>query len=711
MNFLNPFFLIGLISVAVPVVIHLINLRRPQKISFSTLSFFNELQKSTLRRIRIKQYLLLAIRTAAVLFLALALARPFLPPSLGGISSSERDANIILMIDNSPSMSRVGSEGPFLDQAKSIARHIVQNASEQTGFIVMSTNNPSGNQILVGERRAGELIDEIEISNTGNFISDRLHLLSERLVQLPSRGNIIYLITDGQQSQLEPLKGLNPGKMEKVNEQLAIQPVILGSIAQSNVAVSDIQLNTQMLGKGNPVTLQVEVNNYGTSVAANHFISVETGSRMIGQYEVTLDPGETRELLFELTPEEAGDLAGKVVIEGDEVTFDNERYFVINVPQIRNVLLVNEDESAPSDFVSYLKPALEAAKQSNTQIQFTEVQPESVDQSTWLANDVIILDGLAEIPEYWFSDLQNFVQEGSGILFLPSEKGDVRNYNRFLELFNAGRFRDIRGEYGSFNPVARLGPLTEGHPVLDDLFQKEEDETISIDEPELFFYYQYIPASNAGSFTILRSDIGDDILAEQKFGEGTLLVSAMGADPGWSNFPVNTLFAPVFYRTVLYASMSEEGGLTERILGRDFTWNGNVQSRDVELVLNDVTYKPEVQGTPEGIRVQYAGKEWEPGILKINAGNTTNLVAVNQDIMESDFETLTSETLDNVLNNMLTVNNAIEVDNLTDNSLDEKLATASFGREIWNWFIWIALLLLVAESLLSRLYKAESLSK
>src|SRR6056297_146677 len=99
MNFLNPFFLFGLFAVAIPVIIHLINLRRPQKVSFSTLSFFNELRKSTIRRIRIKQYLLMALRALAVLFLALALARPFLPPTLTGTSSSAEPKAVAIMVD------------------------------------------------------------------------------------------------------------------------------------------------------------------------------------------------------------------------------------------------------------------------------------------------------------------------------------------------------------------------------------------------------------------------------------------------------------------------------------------------------------------------------------------------------------------------------------------------------------------------------------
>src|SRR6056297_250180 len=100
MNFLNPFFLLGILAVAVPVIIHLINLRRPQRVQFSTLSFLNELKKSTIRKIRIKQYLLMTLRALAVLFLALALARPFLPPTLTGSSGSDTPKAVGIIIDN-----------------------------------------------------------------------------------------------------------------------------------------------------------------------------------------------------------------------------------------------------------------------------------------------------------------------------------------------------------------------------------------------------------------------------------------------------------------------------------------------------------------------------------------------------------------------------------------------------------------------------------
>ncbi|MFH5883112.1 BatA domain-containing protein [Halalkalibaculum sp. DA3122] len=709
MNFLNPFFLLGALSVAIPVVIHLINLRRPQKVSFSTLAFFEELQKSTIRKIRIKQYILLALRVLAVLMLALALARPLLSPTLGGASDANEPKLAVLLMDNSPSMNRIGAEGPFFEQAREVAKQVVEQSKSDDRFIVTGTNHSEQGAQMVNGARALDLIEEISVTNTGNQINHAIEMVANQLKNSAMQHAVIYLITDAQKSQLDDLKELDDLQLDE-SRRVGLQIITLGASSQPNVAVADLELQSRMLSQGTPVTLQVEVRNYGDAGAANQFVSLEVEGRMVGQYEVNLDPGETRQLGFEIVPQNVGDIAGKVVIEGDEISYDNERYFVLRIPETRTVLLISDSEDEASEFVSYLRPALEAARRANTQIEFTRQQPEEVDQSTWLQNDVIILDGLEEIPEYWSEDLQRYVQNGKGLLFLPSEQGSIENYNRFLGLFNAGRFTGIRGEYASFKPVGRVAGLVEGHPILEGMFEKEEDEQIQVDLPELFYYYELEQASGTGTYTILSSTTEDEILVEQRFGDGRLLVSTLGADPGWSNFPVNALFAPIYFRSVLYASASEQGGLNSHELGSTFAWNGVLANPSVELSLNDFTYKPEVQNIPNGVSVQYTGREWNPGLLKISAGDQQRLVAVNQEVAESDFQSLSEEELENFSEIPVTITTVLNTNELSQDNLVAELQSAGMGREIWSWFIWAALALLVAETLISKLYRAESIT-
>lgn len=709
MSFLNPFFLLAVLAVALPIIIHLINLHRPQKVSFSTLSFFNELRNSTIRRIRIKQYVLMALRALAVLFLAMALARPFLPPTLTGSGSSGESKAVAVLIDNSASMNRVGSSGPLIDQAKEVAVRIIRNGNTSDKFLINTTNENNGaNTAFTSAGQALEQVANITAANTGHYTAEKFKNSYEQLQNSAETHSVIYLISDGQASQLNDLENLS---LDGENElkPVSVQLINIEQAKQPNVAISSVSLQSQMLSSGSPITMAVEVENVGETVAANQFVSLEVEGELSGQYDFSLQPGETREFSFQVVLETTGDLTGRIIVEGDEVDYDNTRHFVIRVPETRSIFLVNDREEQ-SSFTSYLAPALEAARQTNAQLTFEQNQISEVNQAQWSKYDAVVLDGLDEIPEYWFQDLRRYVQNGGGLLFFPSEKGDIQNYNQFFSLFNAGRFTNVLGEYGSFNPVVKMAELEEGHPVFRELFTKEENEEINVELPSLYYYYHYQEPSNSGGFNLLEAANNDPLLSEQQFGEGMMLIAAFGADPGWSNFPVNPLFAPLFYQSTLYVSSTENGGLQEHQLGSPFVWEGASREADVMLEINNTDYKPDVQRQAEGLRIEYEGREWEPGILTISAGEEEYKVAVNQDIMESRFNTLNDRQWQSLLGNAVTAHEIISTGDFSPGSLEEQLDASVFGKEIWNWFIWIALLFLILETVISRLYKAESIS-
>ncbi|NIT55913.1 MAG: VWA domain-containing protein, partial [Aliifodinibius sp.] len=199
MNFLNPLFLLGLLAVALPVIIHLVNLKKPQKVAFSTLSFFNELRKSTIRRIRIKQYLLLALRVLAILFLALALARPFLPPTITGSASSGESRSVAILIDNSASMSRVGTDGPLIEQAKKVVNRIITNGNSDDRFLIKTTNNTDATGVgFVSGTRAISQLDEITSVNRGHYTSHKFKEMYQQLKDTPEEHSVLYIVSDGQ---------------------------------------------------------------------------------------------------------------------------------------------------------------------------------------------------------------------------------------------------------------------------------------------------------------------------------------------------------------------------------------------------------------------------------------------------------------------------------------------------------------------------------
>jgi L-asparagine transporter-like permease len=78
MHFLYPAFLFALLTLAIPVLVHLFNFRRYKKVLFSNVQFLKEVQEQQASRRNLKERLILAARLLALLFLVFAFARPYI---------------------------------------------------------------------------------------------------------------------------------------------------------------------------------------------------------------------------------------------------------------------------------------------------------------------------------------------------------------------------------------------------------------------------------------------------------------------------------------------------------------------------------------------------------------------------------------------------------------------------------------------------------
>ena len=116
MSFLNPLFLFGLAAAAVPILIHLFTRKRPREMPFPSLEFLSEVNRSEIRRLRLRQWLLLLLRTLAVAALALAISRPALRGTAGLARGAATTA--VVLVDQSGSMSATTPGGTLLFEAR-----------------------------------------------------------------------------------------------------------------------------------------------------------------------------------------------------------------------------------------------------------------------------------------------------------------------------------------------------------------------------------------------------------------------------------------------------------------------------------------------------------------------------------------------------------------------------------------------------------------
>src|SRR6201995_4998432 len=102
MHFLYPAFFFALLSLAIPVLVHLFNFRRYQKVYFSNVQFLKEIREQQSSRRNLKERLILAARLLALFFLILAFTRPYIPGPHAANAMAQRQVSVF--IDNSYSM-------------------------------------------------------------------------------------------------------------------------------------------------------------------------------------------------------------------------------------------------------------------------------------------------------------------------------------------------------------------------------------------------------------------------------------------------------------------------------------------------------------------------------------------------------------------------------------------------------------------------------
>src|SRR3954466_15118724 len=104
MAFLSPLFLVGLAAIAIPVLVHLIQRERKRVVAFPSLMFVRRIPYQSVRRRRIRHWLLLALRAAALALLVLAFARPFFRESAIALAASGGAREVVILLDQSASM-------------------------------------------------------------------------------------------------------------------------------------------------------------------------------------------------------------------------------------------------------------------------------------------------------------------------------------------------------------------------------------------------------------------------------------------------------------------------------------------------------------------------------------------------------------------------------------------------------------------------------
>ncbi|WP_290663406.1 BatA domain-containing protein, partial [Ignavibacterium sp.] len=366
MTFLNPAVLIGLLAAAIPVIIHLLNLRKLKKIEFSTLAFLKELQKNKIRKIKIKQWLLLVLRVLIILFIVLAFARPALRGlSIAGTTSAAK-TTAVLIIDDTFSMSVLSQNGSYFNQAKDFAKKIIEQLKEgdEAALLFLSEKN----QRLGLTNDFNSLINELNQKEI-SYLTPDLNKVITIAAQLVNKSNNfnreIYLITDFQKNIL-PSSGIKSDLSELLNENIKLYSFSLSDKKVFNIGIDDLKINNQIFEKNKPITFSVTLSNYSEQNVQNGVLSLFLNNKRAAQKSFDIEVGKSVLTDVEALSDATGFIEVTAEVETDDVEFDNKRFSSLFIPD-KILTLIISDENSSSRF---LKLALQTI--SDGKIKFDE---------------------------------------------------------------------------------------------------------------------------------------------------------------------------------------------------------------------------------------------------------------------------------------------------------------------------------------------------
>ncbi len=688
MNLLNPLALIGLVAAGIPVLLHLLNLRRLRTVEFSTLRFLHELQQTRVRRLKVQQILLLILRTLLVIFAVLAVARPTIETRLPLLSSAER-TSVVLLIDNSASMQGADQNGRRLRQAQDAAQEVLSRLTDGDEVCVIPMAGRDAYRMYGFTRTFSEAAEEVEriaITEDRADVAGTLRLTNELLLDAAHAYREIFVISDGQRSVLQR-PDQDTGRVLDASANVFLVRVGNGLQGlEQNLSVDSIRVLTTLFQPQRPIEIEAVVRNGSDRDATGVAVSMAYNGTRVAQRAVDVPAGESRTVVLAAPPQRRGMLSASIELDQDAIDGDNRRYAGIVVPPPSRIAVVGA--SVGADLAALALDLGTSAEEQGTVFRFAtaaELLP-----SISSLDVVVLADGALSASQ---SDvLKQFVERGGGLAVFASEQPDHQELLSAAGL-NVGEIRTAsRGRLG-------IRSIDHAHPLYRGVFQRTGSAPV-VESPELT---RARPVS--GGVEIVSTDVGA-LVSEGTIGSGRVLYLAAGVDGTWGPLAGTGFFAATMVRASLYLAMPRDQGIPARI-GETIT--APIPGRMSGEAAFRVTDVDGIASTATPVRLPSATLLTIPaqrgaGVVTVTTTDSAAVmtVAVNPPVEESRLSYLSdSEWLTGVRTMVADPDRVVAT--ATGRQLAEAVQVARVGSELWPLFIVLAVLCAIAESVVSRL--------
>ncbi|MFA5804839.1 MAG: BatA and WFA domain-containing protein [Melioribacteraceae bacterium] len=695
MTFLNPAILFGLIAASIPIVLHFLNLRKLKRVEFSTLAFLKELQKTKIKRIKLKQWLLLLLRIAIIIFLVMAFARPTVKNfSIGNSSAAKTTA--VIIIDNTFSMSVVTGNGSYLNRAKKIAKILLSNFQDGDEIILFAVGNLSNEtaQPTTNNKQLAKQIDELEISVVSRTLNESVVKAAQVLYQSNNYNKEIYLLTDLQKGKIYNSSNELSNLSGIFNSYVRLYLIDLSEKEPVNLGIEEIKPNNQIFEKGKTVSFDVSVKNYSKQSVNNSVASLFVNGKRSAQQSVNLAAGESKIITFETTLLDTGLVEIYAELEDDDILQDNKRFFSVYVPDKISVLFLTDNR----DDAKFVRYAIDDP--TKQKVKITDNSLSQVSSLNLKNYDAVIVVG-SERNTDW-KNLIGFTESGGGLILMPGSQSTLSNFQKLCNSLNISSPISAVGKINSQDSPALFDKINYQDPLFADLFENKKQQ--QVESPDIYYYFKVVPGGNGKN--IISMFDGSSFLSEYKLGTGKVFLFNSSLNLSWNNFPLKGFFAPLINRLLLYSSskVKEQNTITT---GQEITAdisNHSISQIKVEKPGGDNEYVNSDSLTNQNY-FTYTKTDVAGTYKFFSSNKLLDYISVNHDPKESVTDKADFSEFEDYLRQ---ISFEGKVYSLSPNDDFTKVIYQSrFGTELWKYFLIAVLILAMAESLLARNTKKD----
>lgn len=665
MSFLYPLFLISGIALAIPVLIHLFNLRRYKTVYFPHTRFLKDIQLRSQKQSQVRYRLLLFTRLLFLAALILAFAQPFFQNKE---QAATKDKLQVIYIDNSGSMSLKQGAQRLVDVAKQSARRQIQQAPVGTRFVLLNNDRMVG-QPLPADKALLEL-NNIDLSPKGKTMVQVLSGVQSSMQAEGASGADLYYYSDFQE------RNVSDEPEQSLTDNISLHGVPVQTDKVENVFIDTAFLMAPVLQTGTPNQLVVHTRTVGSlpdeMPVMQLFINGQLKNAASLVHDDRMESWDT--LSFQV--EDAGWQQIELSINDAAVRFDDTFRIAARSASNLSVLVLNQGSANP--YIQAAFRAYDGFRLTNSDLGNTS--------GDWNNYNLILLNNVTAINSTLAEKLQQALSRGKTVAIFPGRTNSFGGLNSGLAALG-----DIRIT-GLDTATQAATNMQQGSDLVKDLFVSIPD---NIELPQANWHYRISAGLTANQQSILSFRNGDPLFARYTPTRGQLYLLATSADMQAGNFAASYFFVPFLYQMATQATGSNIYALTLGAQTPAFLPLDNAGERNmIHLYAPGRDVIPAQQTAGAGLNVYVDQAVTNTGYYRLAAeGGDTTLIAVNSDHAESQLQTYPLDELKNRWKDK-------DAEWLTTDTISMGKANNTFASfPLWKVCAILALLMLIAETI------------